>query len=119
QWSGAAATARTDLYAATATFFECLTGRPPYAGASGLVGLRLAHESAPVPLGTVPEQVRELVARGLAKDPSQRPADAASFLADLERVARGGYGSAWEHTGAPQLVHRLAPLLPVLGATTP
>ncbi|MEE3921835.1 serine/threonine protein kinase [Micromonospora sp. BRA006-A] len=32
QWTGAPASPACDVYAATATFFECLTGRPPYQG---------------------------------------------------------------------------------------
>ncbi|MFD0658900.1 serine/threonine-protein kinase [Thermocatellispora tengchongensis] len=69
QWSGLAATPATDVYAATAVFFECLTGHRPYQATAHVV-LKFQHEHAPVPIGEVPEPVRGLVARGLAKDPS-------------------------------------------------
>ena len=35
QMAGEPATPASDIYAATATFYECLTGRPPFAGDSG------------------------------------------------------------------------------------
>jgi serine/threonine protein kinase len=53
QMAGAPATPASDVYAATATFYECLTGRPPFRGeAEDLVR---QHRSAPVPLEPVPE----------------------------------------------------------------
>src|SRR5215467_4102148 len=116
QWLGAAAGPRTDVYAATATFFECLTARPPFEATGGLVGLRRAHETMRIPLDAVPPQVRELVARGMSKDPRERPADAAAFLADLERVAAAGYGPDWAEIGKAKLVRVVAPLLLLLGA---
>ena len=35
QWEGRAPSPSTDIYAATASFVECLTGRPPYPGQIG------------------------------------------------------------------------------------
>jgi serine/threonine-protein kinase len=32
QFGGSPATPASDVYAATATFYECLTGRPPFTG---------------------------------------------------------------------------------------
>ncbi|WP_245833850.1 serine/threonine-protein kinase [Streptomyces aidingensis] len=112
QWRGAPADAATDVYAATVTFFECLTGRRPYSGA-GFAELAVAHTSAPIPLEDVPEQVRELVARGMAKDAADRPADALAFVGELERVAGQAYGPDWEQRGQRKLA-ALAALLPLL-----
>ncbi|MEY7979935.1 serine/threonine-protein kinase, partial [Streptomyces pilosus] len=74
QWRGEPASPATDVYAATATFFECLTGRRPYAG-DNIAELALRHVDAPVPSDEVPAAVRTLVRRGLAKEASGRPAD--------------------------------------------
>lgn len=87
QWASAPASPHTDVYAATATFVECLTGLLPY-DAADLTMLRRQHERAPIPIDGVPDPVRDLVRAGLAKDPADRPVDAAAFLADLEACRR-------------------------------
>ncbi len=111
QWAGAPATPSTDIYAATATFYECLVGSPPYRAPGDLVGLRRQHEEAPIPIDAVPEAVRGLVRRGLAKKVEHRPKDAATFLAELEQVAGAGYGPEWEEEGRSALARRAALLL--------
>ncbi len=119
QWSGAAANPSTDIYAATATFFECLAGQPPFRAPGDLIALRMMHEQAPVPVELVPEAVRGLVRRGLAKDPKQRPKDATTFLRELEAVAGAGYGAGWEEEGREKLARRallLALLFPLAAA---
>jgi eukaryotic-like serine/threonine-protein kinase len=119
QWAGAAASPSTDIYAATATFFECLTGHPPYRSPGDVLGLRSKHEQEPIPADEVPEAVRGLVRRGLAKKPEQRPRDAATFLVELEAVAGAGYGPEWEEEGRGALARRAALLLllfPLAGA---
>ena len=110
-WDRKPANARTDLYAATATFVECLTGHPPYPPANTMAELRKAHEEAPIPVADIPEPLRDLVSRGLAKDPEKRPADAAAFLQSVEHVANMRYGSDWERAGESMLLRRLVPLI--------
>ena len=112
QWTGAPASPAADVYAATATFFECLTGRKPYAG-DNIAELALRHVEAPVPAEEAPEPVRELVRRGLAKDPAQRPARAAEFVRELDAVAGAAYGADWEERGRDRLAALVA-LLPLL-----
>ncbi|MEU6546826.1 serine/threonine-protein kinase [Streptomyces sp. NPDC046859] len=112
QWTGAPASPAADVYAATATFFECLTGRKPYAG-DNIAELALRHVEAPVPAEEAPEPVRELVRRGLAKDPAQRPSRAAEFVRELEAVAGAAYGAGWEDRGRDRLAALVA-LLPLL-----
>jgi serine/threonine-protein kinase len=115
QWAGANATPQTDIYAATATFFECLTGRPPYVVAGNRGLLRVEHEQAPIPVDMTPPAVHGLLRRGLAKSPADRPRDAATFLRELENVASDAYGKDWEAEGRRKLAKRvllLALLLP-------
>jgi serine/threonine-protein kinase len=101
QMAGAPASPASDVYAATATFYECLTGRPPFTGDAG--DLVRQHRSAPVPLEPVPEPLRPLVAAGMAKDPRGRPADATTFVTELSAVASGAYGPDWPQRGRPHL----------------
>src|SRR5580693_374295 len=75
QLTGAPASPASDVYAATATFYECLTGHPPFSGPTAEVLLR-QHQSEPVPLDPVPGPLRALVIAGMAKKPGERPADA-------------------------------------------
>ena len=98
QFAGAAASPAGDVYAATATFFECLTGRPPFTGDT-VERLLYLHRAAPVPLEPVPEPLRPLVAAGLAKQPGNRPGDAAAFVTALEAVAARRYGPDWAARG--------------------
>ncbi len=102
QFGGGPATPSGDVYAATATFYECLTGRPPF---SGDTAERLMHQhlAEPVPLEPVPEPLRPLIEAGMAKDPGRRPADAAAFVAELRTMAAGAYGPDWEHRGRSHL----------------
>jgi serine/threonine-protein kinase len=107
QWTGAPASPAADVYAATATFFECLTGRKPYTGAN-LAELALQHVDGAIPADEVPEPVRPLVLRGLAKTPGQRPARAEDLVAELEATAGGAYGPDWEDRGRRQLAALVA-----------
>jgi serine/threonine-protein kinase len=115
QWDGSEATPQTDIYAATATFFECLTGHVPFRVAGGPELLRYQHETTEVPLDEVPPAVHGLVRWGMAKHAAQRPRDAAAFLKELENVAGHHYGPEWEAEGRRKLARRvlaLAVLLP-------
>ncbi|MGI5126060.1 protein kinase domain-containing protein [Pseudonocardia sp. CA-107938] len=117
QWAGAPARPAGDIYAATATFFECLAGEPPFP-ATDPAALRRLHEHAPVPLGAVPDAVRGLVSRGMAKDADRRPRTVAEFLDELEAAALSGYGADWEERGRRGLAKRvalLALLFPLAG----
>ncbi|BCL18105.1 serine/threonine-protein kinase [Micromonospora sagamiensis] len=107
QWRGAAATPASDIYAATAVFFECLTGHAPYNG-PGLIDLRDQHAHAPIPTDAAPPSVHDLIRQGLAKAPEERPQPAATFLDWLESVAVGAYGPQWEERGRSRLAERAA-----------
>ncbi|MEW2354145.1 serine/threonine-protein kinase [Spirillospora sp. NPDC029432] len=102
QWRGEPATPATDVYAATCVFFECVTGRRPYA-AKDRAAIAAGHLSAPVPAEEVPGPLRPLVERGMAKHPGARPESAAAFVAELEEVASAAYGPDWEARGVRAL----------------
>jgi eukaryotic-like serine/threonine-protein kinase len=78
--------ARGDVYSLGAVAFYALTGRPPFQGKT-LGQLLTAHQSEPPPALTdlrpdVPADLAAVVARCLAKDPTDRFPSAA----DLERA---------------------------------
>jgi serine/threonine-protein kinase len=89
QAAGDAATDhRADLYAWGVLAHEMLAGAHPFARHVTPQAMFAAHltEAPPAlvaPAGPVPDGVRALVARCLAKDPGQRPASAESALAAL------------------------------------
>ncbi|MCW2945585.1 MAG: Serine/threonine protein kinaselike protein [Actinoallomurus sp.] len=114
QWSSGTVSTATDVYAATAVFYECLTGERPYP-VKGLWALAAAHRLDPIPVERVPEPLRDLVAHGLAKDFADRPPSADAFLAELEDVALAAYGPGWEERGRV----RLAALAALLAALLP
>ncbi|MGH3913868.1 MAG: protein kinase domain-containing protein [Pseudonocardiaceae bacterium] len=105
QWRGGPATPAGDLYAATAVFFECLLGAPPFHADSSSV-LGALHEHGAAPLEAVPGLLRHLVALGLAKDPANRPS-ARRLLIHLEDAARHGLGTGWERRGRRELTRLL------------
>jgi len=98
QFGGGPASPSGDVYAATATFYECLTGRPPFSGDTA-EKLMYQHLAEAVPLEPVPGPLRPLIEAGMAKDPGRRPADAAALVGELRTVAAGAYGPGWEERG--------------------
>ncbi len=117
QCSGPAVSTAGDIYAATVIFFECLAGAPPFY-AEERSELSAKHARGVAPVEMIPEPVRELVLRGLGKDPGGRP-DAPAMLALVRAVALRAVGSDWERQGRRELVALLAggsslPEMPVL-----
>jgi eukaryotic-like serine/threonine-protein kinase len=108
-WRGAGESPATDLYAATAVFFYCLAGAPPFTGTAAQ--LRQQHATAAVPVELVGPPLRRLIMRGMAKDPALRPRGAAAFAAELEALAASAYGPGWEERGRGQLAERVAAIL--------
>ncbi|MBO2437135.1 serine/threonine protein kinase, partial [Actinomadura nitritigenes] len=109
QWRGEPASPATDVYAAACVFFECVTGRRPYT-AEDQVGLMGRHLTAPIPVADVPEPLRPLIERGLAKSAWDRPLGAAAFVTELESAAAGAYGPDWESRGVRTLAGATAAL---------
>jgi serine/threonine-protein kinase len=87
QASGAAADARSDVYALGCVVYEMLAGTPPFTGPSAQAVLA-RHAIDPVPplrtvRSAVPETVEAAVARALAKVPADRPSTAGEFAEAL------------------------------------
>ncbi|MBO2455492.1 serine/threonine protein kinase [Actinomadura barringtoniae] len=118
QWQGQSASPATDVYAATCVFYECVTGHKPFS-APNTPAMMNQHVNVPVPVEEMPEPLRQLVLRGMAKNPAERPAGAAAFVGELEHVARSVYGSDWESRGVRALAGSalaLAALFPLAAA---
>ena len=85
------ADARSDVYAAGLMLFEMLTGTKAFTGETPIhVAYQHVHGGVPTPSSRVaglPPALDDLVAVATARDPDDRPADAAEFL-DLVRRTR-------------------------------
>ncbi len=89
QVEGQPVDARTDLYAAGAVLFECLTGREVFPSAAlGERIIRITDEPAPDPRsldGTIPREMAEAVVRALAKRKDDRWVSASAMREAIER----------------------------------
>ncbi|SEF57660.1 serine/threonine protein kinase [Nonomuraea solani] len=104
-WTQERAGPPADVYAAACVLFEAVAGHPPYR-AQDVPALRDLHLVEPVPLEVAPPALRDLLRRGLAKDPAARFASAREFAAELEEAANTGYGLDWEKRGRRHLAEQ-------------
>ncbi len=91
QVQGGEIDARTDLFAFGCLLYELVAGRQPFAGRSMLQTLdRIIHED-PEPIEQVqaglPERLRWILDKCLAKNPARRYQGAADLAVDLQRLA--------------------------------
>jgi eukaryotic-like serine/threonine-protein kinase len=99
QAQGHQVSAQSDLYSVGIILYELLTGRVPFEGdAAVTIALKQVSED-PVPPShyspMITPQLEAVVLRALAKEPSQRFADADDFIAALE-AARAGLAAPVE-----------------------
>jgi tetratricopeptide (TPR) repeat protein len=85
QFNGAPADSRADVYAAGVLLFELFTLQPPFGGDATTVelGHRMRRPPRPSLLAPVARPLEDVMLRCLAKDPSDRPADAEELRAAL------------------------------------
>ncbi|MBY8874736.1 serine/threonine protein kinase [Micromonospora sp. PLK6-60] len=101
QASGRPVSGATDIYALGAVAYCCLTGSPPFTGDNPLqVAVRHLDDEPPALPDDIPEPVRELVYRALAKDPADRFATGAA-MADAARAAGADPSAATAVTPVP------------------
>jgi hypothetical protein len=88
--SGGNATPLSDLYSLGIVLHETLAGSPPFEGRDTMVLLYRVCHGPPVDTDTtlahVPRELRETIARSIARDPKARFSDAAAFARTLERL---------------------------------
>lgn len=111
---------RTDLYSLGATYYNLLTGVPPFHAQGAAV--RLAHLINPIPdprsvVPDLPEPCAAIVRSTLAKEPGQRPGSARELLAALDAVLALSVARAREPS-APVAAPASLPPPPPLPANT-
>lgn len=89
---GEAASERSDVYSIGVTFYEMLTGEPPYSGTvAELHAIHVKLQPPPSPRVLRPElpiALAELVQQAMAPLPADRPPTVDAMLGRLERVLR-------------------------------
>ncbi|WP_428267980.1 serine/threonine-protein kinase [Haliangium sp.] len=82
--------ARADVFSLGCLLYACLSGRPPFSGQHKLATLTAILFLDPIPLRfycpEAPPALDALLERMLAKDPADRPADAAEVVRELDAL---------------------------------
>jgi pSer/pThr/pTyr-binding forkhead associated (FHA) protein len=95
QWGDHEVDHRADLFAVGVSYYLLLTGHPPFRGRTPADFSWKIQAGKFDPIETyvaeVPAGVRDLVTQLLERDRNQRPPDARTLLAELDRVMHGDY----------------------------
>ena len=109
---------RSDLYSFAAVLYEMITGRPPFDSENqhGFVFKRLTEPPQPLigrnPAVRVPQELNDLVLKGLEKDRDLRFPDALTFLQALVKMAEQLRQVATQEIEVPAAVRSAAKLPP-------
>ena len=84
-------TPASDVYSMASTLYALLAGRPPFAQESGhsilaFITRVLTADVPPIPRHDVPEALQQVLVNALAKAPEDRPASAALFGYELQKI---------------------------------
>ncbi|HEV2888916.1 MAG TPA: protein kinase [Frankiaceae bacterium] len=117
QGNGREVTPASDVYSLGVVTYECLAGHRPF-DADTPVGIAMAHlyEDPPALPVDVPEEVSDLVAQAMAKEPDDRFATAAAFAKAAEVVRSRLSGRVDEPTAAVPVPTAALPVGPRLKA---
>ncbi|MDQ1295309.1 MAG: hypothetical protein QG608_3194, partial [Actinomycetota bacterium] len=105
-------TRASDIYALASTAYEFLVGHPAFDPQDPRVSTHILDRPVP-PIGRpdVPAQVEQVIVRGMAKDPSDRPPSASAFaraLREASTLAAGGCGVPTGRRPAPNALRAAA-----------
>ncbi|WP_435588876.1 serine/threonine-protein kinase [Micromonospora chalcea] len=118
QATGAVATPASDVYALGVVAYQCLAGRRPFEGDNPLeIAMKHVRETPRALPADIPPQVRAIVERAMAKDPSARWPSAAA-LASIARQAKLALSQA-ARAGRPISAAPASPAAPVARAQAP
>jgi eukaryotic-like serine/threonine-protein kinase len=87
QYQGKPVDERTDLYSAAVITYEILAGRRPFNGGADVLKYQVLRETPVLPSAVdqrLPQELDEVIMRGLAKNPAHRHAGAREFLEALQ-----------------------------------
>jgi serine/threonine protein kinase len=99
QLKGEETTPRSDLYSVGILLYHCLTGRPPFSGATQSVARQQIHKD-PIPprqlTKAISPRLEAVILKALAKDPRDRYSSASAVLESLQSGAeiKGFVGKA-------------------------
>jgi serine/threonine protein kinase len=82
--------ARADVFSAAGVFYFMLAGRPPFGSRDlrNVLHAIISEDPAPLSDEEAPDALRQVLAKGLAKNPQQRYQQCADLRADIDRVRR-------------------------------
>jgi serine/threonine protein kinase, bacterial len=86
--------ARVDVYALACVLYECVAGRPPFSSTTGIPGLISEHLHTPPPRPSIdrpeiPAAFDAVIAKGMAKDPTERYQTARELAAATHAALTG------------------------------